>query len=76
MRLPGLLPHKRGPKQPHKLTDEVLEILAAATREAGTMPSAEELALLLCDRCAIEAHPRTIVRRLLPYLQRREKKLS
>lgn len=73
--LPGLLPHKRGPKQPHKLTDEVLEILAAAIREAGTMPSAEELALLLADRCAIEAHPRTIVRRLVPYLQRREKKL-
>lgn len=74
--LPGLLPHKRGPKQPHKLTDEVLEILAAAAREAGTMPSAEELALLLCDRCAIEAYPRTIVRRLRPYLQRQEKKLS
>jgi hypothetical protein len=73
--LPGLLPHKRGPKQPHKLTNEVLEILAAAIREAGTMPRAEELALLLADRCAIEAHPRTIVRRLVPYLQRREKKL-
>ena len=73
--LPGLLPHKRGPKQPHKLTDEVLEILAAAVREAGTMPSAEELVLHLADRCAIEAHPRTIVRRLIPYLQRREKKL-
>ena len=73
--LPGLLPHKRGPKQPHKLTDEVLETLAAVVREAGTMPSAEELALLLADRCAIEAHPRTIVRRLMPYLQRREKKL-
>ena len=73
--LPGLLPHKRGPKQPHKLTDEVLEILAAVVREAGTIPSAEELVLLLAERCAIEAHPRTIVRRLMPYLQRREKKL-
>lgn len=73
--LPGLLPHKRGPKQPHKLTDEVLEILAAAIQEAGTMPRAEELVLLLADRCAIEAHPRTVVRRLVPYLQRREKKL-
>ena len=73
--LPGLLPHKRGPKQPHKLTDEVLEVLAAAVREAGTMPSAEELVLHLADRCGIEAHPRTIVRRLMPYLQQREKKL-
>lgn len=73
--LPGLLPHKRGPKQPHKLSDEVLEILAAQVRQAGTMPRAQELALLLAERCAIEAHPRTIVRRLIPYLQRREKKL-
>lgn len=73
--LPGLLPHKRGPRQPHKLTDEVLEILAAVVREAGMMPSAEELVLHLADRCGIEAHPRTIVRRLMPYLQQREKKL-
>lgn len=73
--LPGLLPHKRGPKQPHKLTDEVLEILAQAVRQVGTMPSAEELVLHLADRCGIEAHPRTIVRRLMPYLQQREKKL-
>ena len=73
--LPGLLPHRRGPKQPHKLTDEVLEILAQAVREVGTMPSAEELVLHLADRCGIEAHPRTIVRRLMPFLQQREKKL-
>jgi len=72
--LPGLLPRKRGPKQPHKLTDETLEVLASAVREEGRMLSGEELATLLAQRCGVRAHPRTILRRLLPYLKRQEKK--
>ena len=72
--LPGLLPHKRGPKQPHKLNDETLAVLAQAVQGQRRMPSAEELALLLAQRCGIQAHPRSIVRRLLPYLKRQEKK--
>jgi hypothetical protein len=72
--LPGLLPHKRGPKQPHKLNDETLAVLAQAVREAGRMLKGEELAVLLSQRCGVEAHPRTIVRRLVPYLKRQEKK--
>jgi transposase len=72
--LPGLLPRKRGPKRPHKLDDETLAILAQAIQEAGRMLKGEELASLLAQRCGIQAHPRTILRRLLPYLQREEKK--
>lgn len=72
--LPGLLPRKRGPKQPHKLNDEALAVLAEVVRAEQRMPSGEELALLLAQRCGIEAHPRSIVRRLLPFLQRQEKK--
>lgn len=72
--LPGLLPRKRGPKQPHKLDDETLAVLAEAVREAGRMLSGEELAALLAQRCGVQAHPRSIVRRLLPYLKRQEKK--
>lgn len=72
--LPGLLPRKRGPKRPHKLTDEALAELASAVREAGRMPSGEELAVLLAQRCGVQAHPRSIVRRLVPYLKRQEKK--
>lgn len=72
--LPGLLPHKRGPKQPHKLNDEALAVLAKAMHEQQRMPSGEELALLLAQRCGIQAHPRSIVRRLVPYLKRQEKK--
>jgi transposase len=71
--LPGLLPRKRGPKRPHKLTEETLAVLAQAVREAEQMPSATQLAALLADRCGIRAHPRSILRRLLPYLKRQEK---
>ena len=72
--LPGLLPHKRGPKGPHKLTDDVLAVLAAAVQEVGCVPAGDVLARLLNERCGIDAHPRTIVRCLRAYLQRPEKK--
>jgi len=72
--LPGLLPHKRGPKRPHKLNDEALAVLAQAIQEAGRMLKGEELAALLEQRCGVEAHPRSILRRLLPYLRQQEKK--
>lgn len=72
--LPGLLPRKRGPKRPHKLTDEALAVLAQAVREAERMPSGAQLAAILAERCGIRAHPRSILRRLLPYLQQQEKK--
>lgn len=72
--LPGLLPRKRGPKRPHKLTEEALVVLAQAVREAERMPGGAELAELLIERCGIHAHPRTILRRLLPHLKRQEKK--
>lgn len=72
--LPGLLPHKRGPKRPHKLNDDALAVLAAAVHEAGQMLKGEELAEILAQRCDIQAHPRSILRRLLPYLKRQEKK--
>jgi transposase len=72
--LPGLLPRKRGPKRPHKLNDETLAALAQEIQEAGRMLKGEELAALLAQRFGVEAHPRSILRRLLPYL-REEKKL-
>jgi len=72
--LPGLLPRKRGPKQPHKLNDEAMSVLVGAIQEYGRMLSGEELAALLVQRCGIEAHPRSILRRLRPYLRQQEKK--
>jgi transposase len=73
--LPGLLPRKRGPKRPHKLSDEAMAVLAKGIQEAGKMLKGEELAALLARRFGVEAHPRSILRRLLPYLRREEKKL-
>ncbi len=72
--LQGLLPRKRGPKQAHKLNDASLAVLAKAVHETQHMPSGEELALLLAQRCGIQAHPRSIIRRLVPYLKQQEKK--
>ena len=72
--LPGLLPRKRGPKGPHKLNDEALSVLVQAIQDAGRMLKGEELAALLVQRCGIEAHPRSILRRLRPYLQSEKKR--
>lgn len=72
--LPGLLPRKRGPKRPHKLTEDALAVLVQAVREAERMPSGAQLQSLLAERCGIRAHPRSILRRLLPLLKEQEKK--
>jgi transposase len=72
--LPGLLPRKRGPKGPHKLNDEALGILVQAIHEAGRMLKGEELAALLVQRCGVEAHPRSILRKLRPYMQAEKKR--
>ena len=72
--LPGLVPRKRGPKRPHKLSDEAMAVLLEAIEEAGRMLKSEQLAAVLAQRCGIEAHPRSILRRLRPYLRREEKK--
>jgi transposase len=72
--LPGLLPRKRGPKRPHKLNDEALAVLAQAVQEAERMLTGEELVALLAERCGVEAHPRSILRRLRPYLRQEQKK--
>ena len=72
--LPGLLPQKRGPRRAHKLTDEVLAVLAAARTEDGAVPGATALAKILKEHFGLTAHPRSIERSLQRYRQRREKK--
>src|SRR5439155_8842195 len=65
--LPGLLPRKRGPRGPHKLTDELLSELAALRRADGSVPSGGELAVHLQTERGITAHPRSIERSLVRY---------
>jgi transposase len=72
--LPGLLPQKRGPRQPHKLTDAVLAVLATVRTDGGSVPRTTALASILKDRFGITAHPRSIERSLLRYSERQEKK--
>lgn len=72
--LPGLLPRKRGPRGPHKLTDGILAVLAATRREDGSAPTAREHATFLKEEFGITAHPRSIERGLARYRARQEKK--
>jgi len=61
--LAGLLPRKRGPRGPHKLTDEVMDFITGALeRDASARPP--ELARLVAERFGVAVHPRTIERRL------------
>ncbi len=65
----GLLPEKRGPRQGHKLTSEVLDF---ATQLRASDPSLRplDLAAAIQERFAINVHPRSIERAL----RRQEKK--
>jgi transposase len=61
--LPALMPQKRGPKQAHKLTPEVLVFLHHARQQDPSLrPTA--LALLVKERYGITVHPRSIERAL------------
>jgi hypothetical protein len=65
----GLLPEKRGPRQGHKLTSEVLDF---TTQLRASDPSLRpsDLAAAIQERFAINVHPRSIERALT----RQEKK--
>ena len=61
--LPGLLPHRPGPRRPHKLGDEVVEALRAAKSERPELTAAD-LVELVRDRFGISVHRRSIDRAL------------
>jgi transposase len=68
--LAGLVPRKRGPRQAHKLTDEVLAFIVE-TRQKEPLLQTAELVPLIEERFGIKVHPRSIERSLL----RHQKKL-
>ena len=58
----GLLPRKRGPKQPHKLKDAILDFVREQ-RADGTEPADwQQLSQKIQDRFGIVVHPRSIER--------------
>ncbi len=68
--LAGLVPHKRGPKQAHKLTEEVLAFIGEMRQKEPSV-RLPDLVKLIQDRFGIRVHPRSIERSLL----RHQKKL-
>jgi transposase len=62
--LAGLVPHKRGPKRAHKLTEDVLSFLRD-TRQKDPSVRLGELARLIHQRFGTTVHPRSIERALL-----------
>ena len=61
--LPGLLPRKRGPKKPHKWSDEIAAFIEQALVKEPEL-AASELVVRVRDRFKIQLHPRTIEKAL------------
>jgi transposase len=61
--LEGLLPEKRGPKHPHKLTPEVIKALMRWSSEEPEI-EASEMTVRVKQRWGITVHPRTIEKAL------------
>jgi transposase len=59
--LAGLLPAKRGPRGPHKLTPEVMRFLEAELQDQPTLGAAA-LAQRVRQALGVHVHPRTIER--------------
>jgi len=68
--LAGLVPHKRGPKQAHKLTDEVV-VFIIETRQKQPHVRTAELVRLIQARFGTRVHPRSIERSLLRHQKKR-----
>ena len=61
--LPGLLPRKRGPKKPHKWSDEIAAFVEQALVKEPEL-AAPELVVRLRDRFKIQLHRRTVEKAL------------
>ncbi len=61
--LPGLLPRRRGPKQPHKLNEAVLRFIDQRRAENPGLRAAD-LAAVIEHELGVSVHPRSIERAL------------
>jgi len=61
--LPGLIPQKRGPRRPHKLTPAAMALIRQLLEEDSTL-RARALAGRIQERLNLQVHPRTIERGL------------
>src|ERR1700722_4694565 len=67
--LAGLVPHKRGPKQAHKLTEEVLTFIGELRQKEPSI-RLPDLVKRIQKRFRIKVHPRSIERSLLRHQKR------
>jgi transposase len=68
--LPGLLPRKRGPKQRHKLSEEIVRF-AMETRLRETSVTVAGLTERIAERFGVRVHPRSIQRALAAQKKKR-----
>ena len=68
--LAGLVPHKRGPKQAHKLTEEVLAFIAEVRQKEASV-RLPALVKLIQERFGMSVHPRSIERSLVRHQKKR-----
>ena len=68
--LAGLVPHKRGPKRAHKLTDELLAFIVEMRQKEPSVRT-PELVRLIQERFGTKVHPRSIERSLLRHQKKR-----
>jgi len=61
--MPGLMSKRRGPKQGHKLTEEILEFIAQQKLREPTLRP-QQLSELISKKFGVLLHPSTIRRRL------------
>jgi transposase len=66
--LVGLLPAKRGPHGPHKITPEVMRFIE---KEAGRDADLTSLVDEIAQRFGLVVHPRTVARTLLARLKKK-----
>jgi transposase len=59
----GLFPRKRGPREGHKLTDEVMEFVVQQRSEDASL-TPEQLVQAVQKKFGLQVHPRSIQRRL------------
>jgi transposase len=60
--LAGLLPSKRGPKRPHKLTQEVMAFIDEHLKIMYDGPDWEEISRKIEAKFCLKIHPRSIMR--------------
>lgn len=70
--LAGLVPRKRGPRQAHKLTTEVLEFVRQVRQDDPSLRAAA-MASRIQQRFNLSVHPRTIERGLARLQKKRNK---